>query len=222
MKQPKKSASPQATQHGHPTNRTGPLFFYMPDAANGELGQWFPSTFTVSKAEMSALIGHAIDDTDPQGSITFGCAEQFMMYCKAGRFHDRETQEQILATPWPKEQKWLGRLTENFDHDSWDEVKSAVVVAGNIAKFSQNPKLKGKLLDTGDRLLVEAASQDRVWGIGYTAKHAMSFREHWGENRLGKALMEVREHLRQEDAKTDGHVSAEHSKSKSPEDHSAT
>lgn len=41
-----------------------------------------------------------------------------------------------------------------------------MVLAGNIEKFGQNAKLKGKLLATGDRLLVEAASRDRVWGIG--------------------------------------------------------
>jgi ribA/ribD-fused uncharacterized protein len=217
MKKPKKSsASP------HTTQRKGPLFFYMPDATNGELCQWFPSTFTVSKAEMSSLIGHTIDDTDPQGSITFTCAEQFMMYCKAGRFHDKETQRQILATTSPHEQKSLGRLTADFTHESWDEVKSAVVVAGNIAKFRQNPKLKGKLLATGDRLLVEAASRDRIWGIGYTAKHAMSFREHWGENRLGKALMEAREHLRQEDENRGGNLLMEPSMPKLPEDHSIT
>jgi ribA/ribD-fused uncharacterized protein len=92
-------------------------------------------------------------------------------------------------------------LVAGFTDASWDEVKSVVVVAGSIAKFGQNPKLKGKLLATGDRLLVEAASRDRVWGIGYTAKHAMPHRHHWGENRLGKALMEARGHLRQEDAK---------------------
>jgi len=72
-----------------------------------------------------------------------------------------------------------------------------VVVAGSTAKYEQNPKLKGKLLATGERLLVEAASRDRVWGIGYTEKHAMKFREHWGENRLGKALMEARGYLRE-------------------------
>jgi predicted NAD-dependent protein-ADP-ribosyltransferase YbiA (DUF1768 family) len=53
-------------------------------------------------------------------------------------------------------------LTASFTDASWDEVKSAVVVAGTIAKFGQNPKLKGKLLATGDRLLVEAASRDRI------------------------------------------------------------
>jgi ribA/ribD-fused uncharacterized protein len=194
MVRPKKSyASSHTTEH---MNSDDPLFFHMPDAKYGEFCQWFPSTFTVSKAEMSALVGHAIDDAEVEGSITFTCAEQFMMYCKAGRFHDKETQRRILATTSPKEQKRLGKLTTGFTDTSWDEVKSAVVLAGSIAKFGQNPKLKGKLLATGDRLLVEAASRDRVWGIGYNANRALSYRQHWGENRLGKALMEAREHLR--------------------------
>ncbi|TVY12778.1 N-glycosidase [Lachnellula arida] len=206
MKRQKKSPeSPDTTQHGSASNSDEPLFFYMPDTTHGEFCQWFPSTFT-----MSSLIGHAIDDGDAEGSMTFSCAEQFMMYCKAGRFHDKETQRRVLATTSPKEQKRLGKLTAGFTDASWDEVKSVVVVAGTIAKFGQNAGLKGKLLATGDRLLVEAASRDRIWGIGYTAKHAMSFRQHWGENRLGKALMEAREHLRQEDAKRDDNLWMEH------------
>ncbi|KAK3377242.1 hypothetical protein B0T24DRAFT_620757 [Lasiosphaeria ovina] len=194
-----------------------PLFFYMPDAAHGELCQWYPSIFTVSKAEISSLVGHNKNDSNSQPgpanneldtepsdeSITFTCAEQFMMYCKAVRFNDADTQARVLATANPKEQKRLGRLTKGFDPASWDPVKSGVAEAGNMAKFGQNVKLRRKLLATGGRMLVEAASRDRVWGIGYTAKHAMSHRAHWGENLLGKALMAVRARLREDDAEVD-------------------
>ncbi|KAI9166777.1 N-glycosidase R617 [Paramyrothecium foliicola] len=178
----------------------GPVFFFKPNESHGEFCQWYPSTFTVSKVEMSRIIGHPIDQDDPEGwqPIYFNCAEQFMMYCKAGCFHDTETQRLVLATHDPKEQKRLARQTRGFQADKWDEVKSPVVVAGNLAKFGQNQRLKQVLLDTGERLLAEAASEDRVWGIGYTAKEAEMHRDQqkWGENRLGKALMEVRERLR--------------------------
>jgi ribA/ribD-fused uncharacterized protein len=203
-KEPKKGEQ-QETQDG-------PIFFYLPNAeVHGELCQWYRgdsgkrSIFTVSKAEISQLVAYhtvVVDDhnsTESSDSITFSSAEQFMMYCKAARFHDIVRQARILATSSPKEQKQLGKETVGFWNESWDEVKSAVVVAGNIAKFGQNEDLKRKLLDTGDRLLCEAASYDRVWGIGYAAEHAMSHQKHWGENRLGKALMVVREHFRNEE-----------------------
>ncbi|CAG9983107.1 unnamed protein product [Clonostachys byssicola] len=180
-----------------------PIFFFKPDEPLGEFCQWYPSKFTVSKADMSALIGHPIDPDDPEGwqPIYFGCAEQFMMYCKAGRFRDAETQRLVLATRDPKEQKRLARLTRGFEAASWDEIKSEVVVVGNMGKFGQNRRLRSLLLSTGDRVLAEAASQDRVWGIGYTAREAMALGkpELWGENRLGKALMEVRRRLREEE-----------------------
>ncbi|KAM0436687.1 hypothetical protein ACHAPT_002396 [Fusarium lateritium] len=178
---------------------TGYLFFYMANAKHGEFCQWFPSIFTVSKAEISQLVGHDIDEADPDGWITFNCAEQFMMYCKAARFTDTVHQAEILATSSPKEQKSLGRKTVGFTHDKWDPVKSKVVEAGNMAKFTQNEHLGRKLLATGDRILVEAASNDRVWGIGYNERRAMDFQQHWGENILGKALMTTREQLKKDE-----------------------
>jgi ribA/ribD-fused uncharacterized protein len=177
-----------------------PLFFFKPDETHGEFCQWYPATFTVSKTELSQIVGHAIDEDGPEGwqPIYFHCAEQFMMYCKAGRFRDSETQRLVLATRDPKEQKRLARRTKGFDAASWDEIKSEVVIAGNMAKFGQNKHLRDLLLATGERVLAEAASQDRVWGTGFTAREAMMQRDdsRWGENRLGKALMVVRERLK--------------------------
>lgn len=60
------------------------------------------------------------------------------------------------------------------------------------------PSLAKKLLETGERELVEASPYDRVWGIGYGAADAEDSREFWGENLLGKALMRVRDRLRGE------------------------
>ncbi|KAL2207108.1 DUF1768-domain-containing protein [Sarocladium strictum] len=183
-----------------PSNGDNIVFFFKANEAYGEFCQWYPATFTISKAEMSDLVGHTIDEDDPEGwqPIYFNCAEQFMMYCKAGRFHDTNTQRLVLATNDPKEQKRLARLTKGFDAASWDEIKSDVVIAGNFAKFRQNKALKEVLLSTGRCILAEAASDASVWGIGFTAEEArrMNNEERWGENRLGKALMEVRSRLR--------------------------
>jgi ribA/ribD-fused uncharacterized protein len=45
------------------------------------------------------------------------------------------------------------------------------VTTGNIAKFSQNERLKTFLLNTGNRVLVEASPRDRIWGIGMGASN---------------------------------------------------
>ncbi|KXJ89494.1 hypothetical protein Micbo1qcDRAFT_206429 [Microdochium bolleyi] len=197
---------PSASPASKYASQQDPLLFFKATEEHGIFCQWYPATFTVTKEDMSRLVGHEIDPDDPWTPIYFNCAEQFMMYCKAGRFHDKTAQKLILATKDPKEQKRLARNVVGFESQSWDEIKSQVVVAGSIAKFGQNPKLQSLLLDTGDRLLVEAASEDRVWGIGFSAKDAMLplNRQIWGENRLGEALMEARRHLRDQQASSFG------------------
>ncbi|OAQ81364.1 hypothetical protein VFPBJ_03948 [Purpureocillium lilacinum] len=57
--------------------------------------------------------------------------------------------------------------------------------------------LREMLLATGEREIVEASPYDSIWGIGFTERDAEGMREHWGENLLGKALMEVRSELRE-------------------------
>jgi len=72
------------------------------------------------------------------------------------------------------------------------------VVAWNLAKFGQRPRLREFLLGTGDRVLVEASARDTIWGIGLAADDGRAARpEHWrGLNLLGFALMEVRHQLK--------------------------
>ena len=90
--------------------------------------------------------------------MTFNCAEQYMMYCKALHFNDYATAAKVMETKEPSGQKKLGRRVVGFDPGQWDTVKLDVVVQGNISKFTSNTtkaSLKRRLLATGDRLLVE-------------------------------------------------------------------
>lgn len=69
------------------------------------------------------------------------------------------------------------------------------MVSGNKAKFSQNKELKEILLNTENKVLVEASPQDRIWGIGLEQNNfdAVNPAKWRGLNLLGFALMEVRE-----------------------------
>lgn len=136
--------------------------------------------------------------------VEFKCAEQYMMYSKAQTFHSPDIAAQILTSTAPRTHKKLGRQIKDFSDAVWDTVKFGIVERGNYLKFSQNEKFKKVLLETGDRLLVEASAQDKIWGIGYTAAGAKKVsREKWGQNLLGKALMNVREKIRAEEAGED-------------------
>lgn len=71
-------------------------------------------------------------------------------------------------------------------------------------KFSiseDNESLRMWLLATGERELVEASPLDSIWGIGFAERDAGANRQRWGQNLLGKALMEVRKRLREEESK---------------------
>lgn len=80
----------------------------------------------------------------------------------------------------------------------WDKVKQGIVYLGTLLKFTQNPNLKEYLLNTGDKLIVEASPENPIWGIGLSEYEASKTpRTEWpGQNLLGIAIMEVRGDLR--------------------------
>ena len=110
--------------------------------------------------------------------------------------NDAEIASQTLACETPGEAKALGRKVRGFDQGVWDEKCDGVVEEGNWLKFSQNESLRDVLLGTGDRELVETSPNDRLWGVGFNSEEAEGREEEWGENKLGKALMMVRDRLR--------------------------
>jgi ribA/ribD-fused uncharacterized protein len=166
------------------------VFFFGYEGPEPEvcLQQWYPSQFS--------------DANSSQGKrLTFGTSEQYMMYAKALLMSDSATVQKILEAPGPAEAKALGREVKNFDQDKWEQNCDAIVEGGDYLKFSQDAWLKGVLLGTGRREIVETSPNDRFWGIGFDTENAEANVEDWGENRLGKALMRVRERLREEGEK---------------------
>lgn len=121
------------------------------------------------------------------------------MFLKALYFSDAESCKSILATTDPAEQKKLGKNVKGFSDEEWDGVKSRVARVGNWFKFTHpdNGHMREILLGTEERELAEAGRRDRVWEIGYQAHEAERYRQSWGENRLGKALMTVRTRIRE-------------------------
>lgn len=160
------------------------LYFWghraQPDGSVGAgcLSQWWPSRFVSD--------GHE-----------FGSAEHYMMWRKARLFDDDEVATWVLTAVHPRQAKALGRSVSGFDEARWAAERFGIVVAGSVAKFGQDELLRGYLLGTGDRVLVEASPRDPIWGIGLAASDPdAADPTRWrGLNLLGFALMRARAEL---------------------------
>lgn len=152
-------------------------------AGNGQvtqscLSQWWYSPFTI-------------------GGVEYRTAEHWMMAEKARLFANHNLRQRITDCSSPGEAKALGRMVEDFDEETWTIHRQAIVLEGSIQKFSQNPYLSTFLLNTGDRVLVEASPVDPIWGIGLSADdpRAAAPAKWQGLNLLGFVLMETRDAL---------------------------
>ncbi|MCU0434191.1 MAG: NADAR family protein [Bacteroidia bacterium] len=166
------------------SGKTFEYFFFWGHKVNNPItetcfSQWYPAPFI-------------------HEGITYPTAEHWMMAGKARLFDDNDILQKILASDSPKEAKKLGREILSFDPALWDEGKVKIVVEGNLHKFSQHKDLNAFLLNTGNKVIVEASPMDTVWGIGLGRDNPKALNPFlWrGGNLLGFALMEVRDLLR--------------------------
>ncbi len=130
----------------------------------------------------------------------YNCCEQFMMVKKARLYGDCVNAIKIMDRDNPSVQKSLGRKVKNFDKDKWDNISRKVVYEANYAKFTQNEDLKNILLDTEDKIIVEASPYDCIWGVGLKAddKRILNPNNWRGTNWLGEEIMKVRDKINEE------------------------
>ncbi|KAI7482615.1 hypothetical protein KC351_g5594 [Hortaea werneckii] len=201
---------------------SGPVFFWREyEQPHGFLCQWYPSPFLAPQVHPTHVFGCAEqymmyrkalllatpEPNDIDSANTTGSKVQPKDQQKDARTANTAQGERatlpnrILSESKPGRQKSLARSVKfsPAQFKEWERIKFDVVLEGSHLKFSQNQELKAKLLATVDRELVEASPTDRTWGIGFEAEFAESWREEWGSNLLGKALVSVRESLRAEE-----------------------
>ncbi len=132
--------------------------------------------------------------------LYFLTAEHYMMYHKTILFDDHAIAERVLQADNPGAAKSLGRQVSGFSEAVWGQHRFDIVTNANLAKFSAHPALKNFLLNTNNRVLVEASPVDRLWGIGLAADSPKAKKPNtWrGLNLLGFALMAVRDTLQKE------------------------
>jgi ribA/ribD-fused uncharacterized protein len=129
---------------------------------------------------------------------TFNCSEQAMMYLKADLFRDQDAMAKIMKTNNARKQKELGRAVKGFVQQKWLDFCVEPFSSVLVQKFSQHADLKKIILDTKEKVIVEASPFDEVWGIkmGVNNSDILDETKWAGTNLLGICLMNARHTIR--------------------------
>lgn len=155
-------------------------------------GTTWPSTYYTCKIELDGK--------------AYTSAAQYVMATQAELFGDEERYEELMNgsfDPAPhklfdhKAPKTDVRRVKGFDAKVWGKKGPDIMFKATYEKFKQNPELKHKLLETGDKIIVEA-TDDPVWGIGMAISHpdATNPKKWRGDNKMGNLLGQIRELLK--------------------------
>jgi ribA/ribD-fused uncharacterized protein len=106
---------------------------------------------------------------------------------QAEKFDDETLREQIRAARSAHDAMKLAQANRTLYRTGWDEMKLRIMKQILHAKVAQHPYVKKKLLESGDKELIENSWRDDFWGWGPNKD---------GKNNLGKLWMEVRDDIR--------------------------
>jgi len=113
--------------------------------------------------------------------VVFQSSEHFY---QSKKVRDQVEARHIARASTPTEAKKRG--SECKLREDWDQIKEDVMREVLRAKFTQHSDIRGVLIGTGTKRLVEASPTDAYWGEGKDGN---------GKNRLGELLMELRQEL---------------------------
>lgn len=126
-------------------------------------------------------------DSDGEHSFIAPTVEHYFQASKTPNFEEALN---IIGASTPGQAKRLGRRC--MLRSDWEETKDVVMKQALILKF-QEPELREKLLQTGDKYLKEGNWwHDNYWGSCYCSKCGDR-----GRNKLGQLLMEVRRDIQE-------------------------
>lgn len=100
------------------------------------------------------------------------------------KFEDEEMKEQVRNARSAHDVLKLTKANNDKRRGDWQEIKLLVMKDILRIKVEQHPYVKKKLLESGNKELIEDSWRDSYWGWGPNKD---------GENHLGRLWMEVRE-----------------------------
>lgn len=100
------------------------------------------------------------------------------------KFDDENMKEEIRTAKSAHDAFTFAKANREKYRKDWDEIKLGIMKEILLAKVEQHPYVKKKLLESGNREIIEDSWRDDFWGWGPNKD---------GHNHLGKLWMEVRE-----------------------------
>ena len=169
----------------------------------------------ITQAKVATVILFSEPDTNEYGFLSLSWAVQLefnaTMYHSAKQaiaaelaksFNDQDHLATIMMTETADAVQYkLEDVPGDKDANEvkWNDVMKKLLHDVNLIKFTQYPELATKLLETKDAVLGAYEANDNLIGIGISLDTIQSRDPvQWtGQNLLGKALMEVRETIKQ-------------------------
>lgn len=103
------------------------------------------------------------------------------------KFDDKSIIEQLKNARSAHDALKVAQAHKDKYKKNWDDIKLSVMKEILKAKVEQHPYVKKKLIESGDKELIENSWRDDFWGWGQNKD---------GKNHLGKLWMEVREEVK--------------------------
>ena len=124
---------------------------------------------------------------------SFNSSEQYIQWTKARYRRDKIAMDRILNCEDAADCKEVSRDITNLNRKGWVESAKSLCFKGIQTKFLQNDHLMERLLDTGEKTLVEA-SYDEAWGTGqHLGSRDCLTESKWKSiGILGRILMRIR------------------------------
>lgn len=139
-----------------------PVEFYDIEQEYGFLNNIYPAGFTV-------------------GDVQYQTNEH---YFQSKKFEGHPYEWQVAAAETADLAFDMGQNRDYPLRADWSEAKETIMYTGLRYKFQQNEELRKKLLETGNRPIVEHTEHDSYWGDGGDGS---------GQNRLGHLLQRLRD-----------------------------
>jgi ribA/ribD-fused uncharacterized protein len=105
---------------------------------------------------------------------------------QAAKFSNKKIKNNILKAKTPLEAFSISRDPKNILRKDWFKIRVKIMEDIIREKVKQHPYVYSKLIETGDKEIIEASPIDSFWGWGSDKK---------GENQLGKIWMKIREEI---------------------------